>query len=264
MNKITLYDILNTEPFKFTLREIEEMMDEELSKDPDEIDTEFINICADVINKAHAEEDKRIEQEEKLKAKKIKARRVLLIAAILVLVLSLSLSASAKFFNIDASEKVVRFVNNHFNINLGNANTDADGYTDNGLELINSLNEKGFENIVLPDALISEDYSTKITTYNLDNIEQATVDFKSNSTDFNGTIIITNHINSKDNFIIGQSSVPDSYNQVKQIHVNGIDVLVFSDEATSYIYYIDKNIEYHMHILNCDFDSTVKIAETIK
>ncbi|MDE5995078.1 MAG: hypothetical protein K2G60_06160 [Oscillospiraceae bacterium] len=55
--QITLYDILNTEPIKFTLREIEEMMDEELSKDPDEIDTEFISICADVINRAHAEED---------------------------------------------------------------------------------------------------------------------------------------------------------------------------------------------------------------
>lgn len=57
MGKITLFDILNTKPFKFTLREIEEMMDEELSKDPDEMDTEFIEICADVINRAHAEED---------------------------------------------------------------------------------------------------------------------------------------------------------------------------------------------------------------
>lgn len=264
MKQITLYDILNTEPIKFTLREIEEMMDEELSKDPDEIDTEFISICADVINRAHAEEDKRIEQEEKLKAKKIKARKVLLIAAILILVLSLSLSASAKLFNIDASEKVVRFFNNHFNVNLGNAKTDADGYTDNGLELISNLEEKGFENIVLPAALISEDYSTKINTLREGNVEQAYIDFKSNSTDFNGNIIITNHVNSEDNFTIGQVSVPDVYNQVKQIKVNGIDVLVFSDETTSYIYYIDKNIEYHMHILNCDFDSTVRIAETIK
>lgn len=264
MNKITLYDILNTEPIKFTLREIEEMMDEELSKDPDEIDTEFISICADVINKAHAEEDKRIEQEEKLKAKKIKARKVLLIAAILVFVLSLSLSASAKFFNIDASEKVVKFFNNHFNVTLGNANTDADGYTDNGLELISELNEKGFENIVLPDALISEDYSMKTTTFSGENIEQAIIEFKNNSTNITGNISITKHTINNDSFTIGQGSVPDSYNQVKQITVNGTDVLVFGDETISYIYYIDKNTEYHIHIRNCNFDSAVEIAETIK
>lgn len=263
MKHITFYDLLNVEPFKFTLREIEEMMDEELSKDPDEIDTEFISICADVINRAHAEEDKRIEQEEKLKAKKIKARRVLLIAAILVLVLSLSLSASAKFFNIDASEKVVRFINNHFDVNLGNANGEADNYTDNGLELINDLEEKGFENILLPAALISEDYSTKITIRNLENIGKVAIDFKSNSKNISGTIIITKYINSDDSFTIGHSSVPDSYNQVKQIQVNGIDVLVFSDETNSYIYYIDQNIEYDIFIY-CDFDSAVEIAETIK
>lgn len=261
MKKITFYDILNTEPFKFTLREIEEMMDEELSKDPDEMDTDFIDICADVINRAHAEEDKRIEQEEKLKAKKIKARRVLLIAAILILVLSLSLSASAKFFNIDASEKVVRFINNHFDVNLGNAN--ADDYTDNGLELIKNLQENGFENVILPAALINEDYSTKITIRRLENIDKATVLFKSNSTNISGTINITKHISNHDNFAIGRRSVIDSYNQVKQIFVNGIDVLVFSDETTSYIYYIDKNIEYDISI-NCDFDSAVEIAETIK
>lgn len=263
MKKITFYDILNTEPFKFTLREIEEMMDEELSKDPDEIDTEFISICADVINRAHAEEDKRIEQEEKLKAKKIKARRVLLIAAILILVLSLSLSASAKFFNIDASEKVVRFINNHFDVNLGNANGEADNYTDNGLELINDLEEKGFENILLPAALISEDYSTKITIRSLEDVERATIGFKCNSTGISGTINITKYAKSDDLFSVGQGSVPDSYEQVKQVFVNGMNVLIFNYDTDSVIYYIEKDIEYHITI-NCDFESAIEIAETIK
>lgn len=262
MNKITLLEILKTKPFSFTLREIEEIMDEELRESPENMDTELIDLCVDILDRAYSEENDE-SKPNKPKIQKIKARKVFLIAAILILVLSLSISASAKFFNIDASEKVVQFINNHFNVNLGNANTDADDYTNNGLELINNLNEKGFENIVLPDALISEDCSTKTTTFSGENIEQATIEFKSNSADFNGTIIITNHVNSKDNFTIGQVSVPDSYNQVKQVTPNGIDVLVFSDETISYIYYIDKNIEYHISI-SCNFDSSVKIAETIK
>lgn len=68
MEQITLYDMLNVEPFKFTLREIDEMMDEELSKDPDEMDTEFIDICADILNKAYAEEKNALE----LKSKSLK------------------------------------------------------------------------------------------------------------------------------------------------------------------------------------------------
>lgn len=57
MRKITLFDILNREPFKFPFREIEEMMDEELDKSPEEMDTELIDICAGVLNKAYSEEN---------------------------------------------------------------------------------------------------------------------------------------------------------------------------------------------------------------
>ncbi|MDE6019582.1 MAG: DUF4367 domain-containing protein [Ruminococcus sp.] len=262
MNRITLLKILKTKPFSFTVREIEEIMDEELSKDPKDMDTELIDICVDVLDKAYSKESD-ASNPNKSKIKSVKARRVLLIAAILIFVLSLSISASAKYFNIDASEKVVQFINNHLHINLGNANTDADNYSDNGLELISNLKEKGFENVILPSVLISKDYSTKITTYSLENIEQATIDFKSNQTNFSGAIIITNHINNNDNFAIGQRDMLDSYNQVKQISVNGMDVLIFNDGTNSVIFYIDKNIEYFITI-NCDFESAIEIAETLK
>lgn len=262
MKQITLLEILKTKPFSFTVREIEEILDEELSKSPDEMDTDLVDICVDVLEKAYSEENGGSKPKNQ-KIKKFKIGKVLLAAAIVILVLSLSFSVSAKFFNIDASEKVVKFFNNHFNVNLGNANTDADGYTDNGLELISNLKEKGFENIILPDALISEDYSTKTTTFSGENIEQASIAFNSNSSDINGTIDIAKYASGNDIFVVGQVSVPDVYNQVKQIKVNGIDVLVFSDETSSYIYYIDKKIEYHISI-SCDFDLAVRIAETIK
>ncbi|MCH5170579.1 MAG: DUF4367 domain-containing protein [Oscillospiraceae bacterium] len=262
MDKITLLEILKTEPFSFTLREIEEIMDEELSKTPDEMDTELIDICADILDKEYSKENAEPKANNQ-KAKKFKVGKVLLIAAILIVILGLSLSASAKFLNIDASEKVVKFVNNHFHVDLGNENTDEGNYSSNGLELISDLNDYGFENITLPNALLSEEYSTKININSLENIERATVAFKSNSTNINGSIYITMHRNNNDSFAIGQSSVSDLYNQVKQISVNGIDLLIFSDNTTSLIFYIDKNIEYRIDI-NCDFDSAVEIAETIK
>ncbi|MCH5191525.1 MAG: DUF4367 domain-containing protein [Oscillospiraceae bacterium] len=262
MDQKILLEILKTKPFSFTLREIEEILDEELSKAPDEMDTEIIDICVDILDREYSKENA-ASKPKKQKIKKFKARRVLLIAAILILALVLSISAGAKFLNIDASEKVVRFMNNHFNVNFGDKNTDADNYFDNGLELINYLNDYGFENVVLPSALINDDYSMKINTFSLENIEKAFIEFKSYSTNVQGDFSITKYSNSNDLFTIGQGSMSDTYDQVKQIFVNGIDVLIFNSNNNSMIYYIDSNIEYYITI-NCDFDLAIEIAETIK
>ena len=260
MDKITLLEILKTEPFSFTLREIEEIMDEELSKTPDEMDTDLIDICADILDKEYSKENAEPKSNNQ-KVKKFKSGKVLLIAAILIVILGLSLSASAKFLNIDASEKVVKFVNNHFHVDLGKENIDADNCYDNSLDLINALENEGFENVILPAALISEDYSAKIKTYSDETIENATIDFKSNTADISGTVNITMHTDN--NFSIGQISMSNLYNQVKQIVAKEMDVLIFDNDTYSVIYYIDNNIEYYITI-DCDFDSAVEIAETIK
>lgn len=263
MEQKILLEILKTEPFSFTLREIEEIMDEELSKAPEDMDTELIDICVDILEREYSKENAESKPKNK-KAKNVKVRRILLIAAILIIALALSISAGAKILNIDASEKVVRFINNHFLVNLGNENTDSDNYYDiSGLELINTLNEKGFESVILPAALISEDYSTKVNTHTEENVEIASIAFKSNLTDINGTINITKHTNSNNSFAFGQISMSNLYNQIKQIFVNEMDVLVFNDDINSMIYYIDNNTEYYITI-SCDFDSAVEIAETIK
>ena len=262
MDKITLLEILKTEQFSFTLREIEEIMDEELSKTPDEMDTELIDICADILDREYSKEDAEPKSRNN-KRKHIKARKVLLIAAILIMILGLSLSASAKFLNIDASEKVVKFVNSHFNVNLGDENRYDDSYSSNGLELINNLNKQGFDNIILPNALIRGDYSAKININSNDNIEQAIIEIKSNSADINGTIIVTMHTSSNNRFAAGQLSMSTSYDQVKQIIVDDMDVLIFDNGTNSIIYYVDNNIEYYITI-DCNFDSAVEIAETIK
>lgn len=46
---ITLKQILETEPFTFTLAEIEQIIDEELSSPIDTMDTELIDLCANIL-----------------------------------------------------------------------------------------------------------------------------------------------------------------------------------------------------------------------
>lgn len=54
-NKEILLEILNQKYEVMTLAEIEDMMDEELEKDPDEMDTGLIEICLDALTKALAD-----------------------------------------------------------------------------------------------------------------------------------------------------------------------------------------------------------------
>ena len=64
MNSKDIIQILKSEPDKFTYAEIEQMMDEELEKDPSEMDTDFVDLCADVLIKAlseHKEKDRKQE-----------------------------------------------------------------------------------------------------------------------------------------------------------------------------------------------------------
>ncbi|MCH5190491.1 MAG: hypothetical protein J1F37_08015 [Oscillospiraceae bacterium] len=50
---ITLKDILETEPFTFTLSEIEQIMDDELGSPIDIMDTDLIDLCADILAKEY-------------------------------------------------------------------------------------------------------------------------------------------------------------------------------------------------------------------
>lgn len=50
MKKETFLAILNEEYMDFTEAELHEMIDEELTKDPDEMDTNLIDLCLDALD----------------------------------------------------------------------------------------------------------------------------------------------------------------------------------------------------------------------
>lgn len=56
MEKDILLKMLRSDPSSFTLIEIEDMMDEELNKEPGEMDSELIDLCADILEKAYFKE----------------------------------------------------------------------------------------------------------------------------------------------------------------------------------------------------------------
>lgn len=132
MDSKDLIQILKSDPLKFTFEEIEQMMDEELEKDPAEMDTDFIDLCADTLNKALEanKENTSVHNEDGKKRIKIKIIRAIVIAAVMAAIIGMAIPVAAKYIDNDTSDKIVQFYEDHFSINLRNSETDADKYSD--------------------------------------------------------------------------------------------------------------------------------------
>lgn len=263
----------------FTLAEIEEMMDEELNKDPSEMDTDLIDICADIINKAYAKvkedsvslsiQNQKIAENasKENKIKRIKFGKILLVAAIIAIICAIAVPVCAKFVHTEASDNIVRFFDNHFNIDLRNGETDAGEHSDTNNDLVQQIQEAGINNVILPAELLSDQYKTEITFTNDDEFyTEVEIDFQNKNEDISGNIVIAKHKTDDTLFAIGQGQMAEQYDTVKQITVNGMDVLVFSgNNIAPSIEYVDEITEYSIVLAdNCTFEQAVKIAESMK
>lgn len=280
MNNDTLLEALKSDSMSFTLAEIEEMMDEELNKDPNEMDTDLIDICANIINKAYSqtkEEDSDIlpDQDQKdttttpknNKIKAIKFGKILLVAAIVAIICAVAVPVCAKYVHTEASDNIVRFFDNHFNIDLRNGETDAGEHSDTNNDLVQQIQEAGIDNVILPAELLSDQYKTEITFTNDDEFyTEVEIDFQNKDENISGNIVIAKHKTDDTLFIMGQGQMAEQYDTVKQITVNGMDVLVFSgNNIAPSIEYVDKITEYSIVLAdNCTFEQAVKIAESLK
>ena len=72
MNKEILKNLMRTSSVEFTYDEINEMLNEELEKSPEEMDTELVELCIDVLSN-YVNEGNKIFDEEVL-PKKAKTR----------------------------------------------------------------------------------------------------------------------------------------------------------------------------------------------
>lgn len=263
----------------FTLAEIEEMMDEELNKDPNEMDTDLIDICADIINKAYAKvkedsvslsiQNQKIAENasKENKIKRIKFGKILLVAAIIAIICAIAVPVCAKFVHTEASDNIVRFFDNHFNIDLRKGDTDAGEYSDTNNDLVQQIQEAGIDNVILPAVFLSDQYKTEIAFTNNDEFyTEVEIDFQNKDENISGNIVIAKHKTDDTLFIMGQGQMAEQYDTVKQITVNGMDVLVFSgNNIAPSIEYVDEITEYSIVLEdNCTFEQAVGIAESLK
>lgn len=196
--------------------------------------------------------------------KRVKFTKALLIAAIIVVILSIAIPVSAKYIYNDASDAIVQFFNDHFHIDLRAGNTNAINHSDDNDEIIKYLKEKGFDNVIIPSEFLKTEYEKTIVDFSEDSdFLYVHINFKSRSSELTGEILLTKHKNSSTEFVMGQDTISDRFNSIKQISVNGMDVLVISNDERSMIQYLDGNVVYDIGLNNCNLETAIEIAETL-
>ena len=258
MTNKSIINNLKTKSIPFTLDEIREIMDEELEKDPSEMDTELIDLCADILVKAYND----IEETTK-KSNRKKFSKVLLIAAVVVIFIAIAIPVSAAFIHNGVSDKIVQVYSDYFHIDLRQGSTNANHYSDKNIDLIQDLQERGFNNVILPSDLLNYNYSKDINIQNSDCATTVVIKIEDPNSKIKGTIAIVQY----DEFIssmTGDGKIDAIYNHVEQISVNGLNILVFGNGENAYIKYLDCNTEYSITLSNCDFETSIEIANSIK
>ncbi len=247
MKKETFMAILEEDSMIFTEKELWEMIDEELAKDPSEMDTDLVDLCLDALDgKFDDEEIERINTRKRLRPGKI-----LLVAAVIVLILGISLPVCAKHLNLNTGEGVVHYIDNHFEVDLGTSNKSVD--------VLSQLRNEDI-NAVIPNELLKSGYSfDNYRIYDRQIYKTYAVDFESK--DISGTITINNY-NEKCDFTNGKNRADEEYESFKQISKDDKEILVFGDDETSNIYYVVNNIEYII-VINSDYSTAYNIAETL-
>ncbi len=263
---------------EFTLEEVEALMDSEVEKPEDEMDTELVDMCAAILAKAYnpdfkegrpAEiyrpwEDKNKNGAESTEAAKpdkkkvIPLKRILLVAAVLVAVLAVALTAGANLFDNKVSDGIINFYSDFFKIDLKKDEPTTVAQND----AVNDIDVSNLDGFILPEVLRGEEYEKSAQLVQDGNITTVLIRISNPDNGINGDIMITRFNNADHDMTNGQVNVSDVHRTFKQLTVDGKEIIIFGMDEKSYINYSDGTTNYEI-ALDCDFDTMVSIAETI-
>lgn len=278
IDKNLLSKILNEKGMMLTAKEIEEIMDTETAKPEEEMDTELVDLCATALVQKYypklknepeipmfcpwEEETKQQEQKSAQPKKKrlVSFKKVFLVAAVIVLVFAIAIPAGAALFSGDAANSIIEFCEDHFKINLKKEKTTSPAQN----ELVNQMILESLDSLMLPEELLSDEYQKSVTNIIKDEYKNAIyISITNESNDFAGNLVVTQYNDSNVEAINGLGYVSDMHKYFKHLLINNNDIVVFGNDKQVYINYIDESTGYEI-MLNCDFETAVSIAETIK
>ncbi len=258
MNNKSLIKALKEKSMLFSLYEIQQIMDEELNKKPEEMDIKLVDLCTISIEKG-------INKSENNKAKRIKFNKIAVCVAIITIIFCITIPVTAAYIKSEIKNTIITQYKNSYEINLNNANDNAKKHSSDKFSIIKDFEDIGLDNIILPQAMLKKsDCAFDDLMHNKEeNLLNARINFNY-SDDINGVIYIFRGYTDEKTYDLAIIEAIDTAEDVRIINNNGMDILIECKKQKSYIMYKDNNTIYHIHLENCSLDDAVNISYSIE
>lgn len=240
------------------------IIDEEMEKPEKEMDTGLIEYCLDALAKI---EEKTTDGEEYKKGKgdsngkhiKLTLKKIIAIAAAIAVLLVGSISTSAIVFNVNLFDSIVELYNDYIRINFDKTDDKSDNHQLLGNELIKELSDKGFNEVLLPEAIFSDEYSiTKIEYETVEYINSVNITFQYKNKP--GVIYITKYSMSD---MVPDIEFLNVTSDIETINVSDVTAYCFMQGKSASINYKDGLTLYTIQIPT-NLENSLEIAKTIK
>ncbi len=249
-----LIEMFRTSSMDMSQDEIELLLDEEFKKDYEHIDTALIDRCAEALTGADEAPKK------KRRGHVYNFRKILLIAAVIAAICTITSLAYARNLRMDADPEFVKYVDGHFVVNLPGDKEEPT--TIKSSDIIPTLKESCFENVVLPQALLSDAWS--VTEVDVDTSSPANPHCSLELVNADGSTVVVSLLEvgeQADSF--GDINLAKSYIYAEQVKCGDIDILIFGNDNDCEIMYIADSVMYSLIFTDIQMDEAKELAGTV-
>ena len=243
-------NILETSSAELTKEEIQTLLDEELNKNEEEMDTGLIELCIEALSREADSAEVSCEN-SKGNIKKIKHRRIkkiFIIAAVVSVITILTITAGAKVFVVDAESGIVNIFEKQISLNISALKNKE----------IEENNYDEFKGTNLFPVFRSN--NCKLKTKENTSETRRTIEFTFTDSGISGYIDITKNIFNKDFSV--DTNIYLKTEQVKQITIHQVDTLIVSSTNGSVqVFYNADNQNYYIFFENISFDEAIALLE---
>ena len=239
------------------------IIDEEMEKSEDEMDTELIEYCLDKLSKLEVEapdtEEKKGNGDSNGKRIKLKFKKVIAIAAAIAVLLVGTLSVSAVVFDVNLFDGIVELYNDYIRINFDKTDGKADEYQLLGTELAKELADNGFGEVLLPEAIISDEFEITKIDYELgEYMSSANITFK-----YKNKFVSLDITKYTIDEIVPDVEFLNVTSNIEEIKIYDVNVYCFMQDEFASINYKDDLSLYTIQI-PMELDDAIEFAKTIK
>lgn len=255
---------LNDKELDGSLEEnLSKIIDDEMEKPEEEMDTELIEYCLDKLSELNSNAtDANIKEgngDSNDKHIKIKFRRVIAIVAAAVVLLVGTMSVSAVIFDVNIFDGMVELYNDYIRINFDKTDDKADNYQLLGTDLAKELADNGFDKVLLPEAIFSDEYEiTEIEYESGELMNSANITFKYKNE--LGSLDITKYTMDE---IVPDIEFLNVTSEIKEVKSGNVTIYCFMQGNSAAVTYRDGLSIYYFQV-PMNLDKSIEFAKTIK